>query len=165
MNLTPDKYAEYFYNITPEIIKSMGGKAVFVDLDGTLVSKDVVRPTKKVLDWIESFNANNIEFILLSNNADKRVTDFSKDIGVAFYHSARKPLLLGFKKAYNSLKTKVKPEEIVMIGDQIFTDTLVARRFGAKSIYVKPIDQTSTYVKFRTRFTEKRHVNRIKEKI
>ena len=35
----------------------------------------------------------------------------------------------------------LKKEEVIMIGDQVFTDVLGANRFGIKSILVNPINK------------------------
>lgn len=160
--LTPNKYVNFYYDITPELIKSMNGRAIFVDLDGTLVSKHTEKPTDEVLAWIKSFNDAGIEFVLLSNNTDKRVGTFAKVSTMNYVHSAKKPLHIGYKKAVKMINPDIKPSEIVMIGDQIFTDTLASKRYGSSSIYVDPIDKDALYVKFRTRFTEKTFVNRVR---
>lgn len=162
--LTPDKYVDNYSDITPHMIKSMGGRAVFVDLDGTLVSKHVKVPTNEVLDWIDAIKNAGIEFVLISNNTSTRVGEFAKDLELHNVHSARKPLHLGFRKAVKMIRDDIKPSQIIMIGDQIYTDTLAGKRYGAKSIYVSPIDKQSTYAKFRMRFTEPYFVNKAKEK-
>lgn len=163
--LRPDIYASTFDKITPEIIKNLGAKAIFVDLDGTLVSKNVLKPTELVLAWIKNMLENDIKVVILSNNKKERVGNFCKDIGVPYFNTALKPLKSGFQKSLNELNHKVKASEVVMIGDQIYTDTLVAKRMGAKSIFVESIDAKSGYAKFRKQVTEKRFVESIKERI
>lgn len=160
----PDKYVENYYEITPQMIKSMGGRAVFVDLDGTLVSKNVKTPTDEVLSWIENLIEEKIQFVLISNNTAKRVGEFVKDMDIKNIHSAKKPLHIGFRKARKMISEDIKSEEIVMIGDQIYTDTLAAKRYKAKSIYVKPIDVDSFYTKFRMNVSEPYFVKKAKEK-
>lgn len=165
MLLKPDKLVNKFYDITPEMVKEMGGKAVFVDLDGTMVSKDTPFPTKEVTLWFKKFKEAKISFIILSNNNELRVRNFSNELQAKYFFKARKPLLSGFKKAYAALPANIKKSEIIMIGDQIYTDTLGAKRFGAKSIYVSPIDTQSLYVKFRMNVTERAFIKSLKEKI
>lgn len=162
--LIPDKYVDNYYDITPHMIKSMGGRAVFVDLDGTLVSKKSENATKEVITWIESIKNAGIEFVLISNNTSARVGEFAKNLDIHNIHSARKPLHIGFKKAVKMIRKDVKPSQIIMIGDQIYTDTLGAKRYGARSIYVDPIDKSSAYARFRIKFTEPYFVEKAKEK-
>lgn len=161
-SLIPDKYVENFYDITPSLIKHMRAKAVFVDLDGTLVSKDTKTPTAKVINWIEDFKKADIAFVIISNNSNARVSAFCTSLNIPFISTAKKPFPTALKKAISGMN--INPCEVVMIGDQIFTDTFASRNFGGQSIYVKPIDKNSLYVKFRTSFTEKYFVNKAKEK-
>lgn len=153
--LKPDIFVKKFTDITPDTIFSLGAKAMTVDLDGTMASKHTAIPTNEVLAWIQTFVDANIKFIILSNNKFGRVNTYCEKIGVPYFNSAKKPFKVGFKKALGVLGSEIKPDEIVMIGDQIYTDTFVARRFGAKSIYVYPIDETSKYTRFRLNFSEK----------
>jgi len=51
---------------------------------------------------------------------------------------ALKPRKKGFK--YLSDKLNLKPSEIAMVGDQVFTDILGGNNFGALSIAVRPIN-------------------------
>ncbi|MFI3227791.1 MAG: YqeG family HAD IIIA-type phosphatase [Clostridia bacterium] len=162
--LIPDKYVENYQEITPYMIKSMGGRAVFVDLDGTLVSKNTKIPNEQVLEWIDKIIDAGIEFVLISNNTSRRVGEFAKDLEIHNIHSARKPLHIGFRKAMNMIREDVLPSQIIMIGDQIYTDTLAAKRFGAKSIYVSPIDTGSKYTRFRMNISEPYFVKKAKEK-
>lgn len=163
MNLTPDAYVKKFDDISPEMIKNLNGKAIFVDLDGTLASKNSAKPTDDVGNWINEMINEGIEVVILSNNNQNRVTEFSKDLGVPYFHKALKPTTKGLNQAFLALKGKYKKNNIIMIGDQIYTDTFGARNFGAKSIYVKPIDVNSAYVKFRTTLTEKPFLKKFKE--
>lgn len=165
MNLTPDIYVKNYYDITPETIKNLGCKALFIDLDGTLVSKNTKTPTKEVENWLNLMKAAGFDVIILSNNNELRVHNFSKDLGVRYFYRALKPSTIGFKKAFLKVNAQYTKKDVVMIGDQIFTDTLSARIFWAKSIYVEPIDQNNAYVKFRTNITEKPFLRKIKESI
>lgn len=160
--LTPDLYCEKFYDIKPETIRSLGGKAIFVDLDGTLVSKEIKKPTKEVINWINEMKNSGIEVLILSNNNELRVRNFCRDLNINYFYKALKPYKKGFKRAFTVVNAKFSKSQVVMIGDQIYTDTLGAKLFGAKSIYVEPIDTDSLYVKFRTNITEKPFLKKLK---
>ena len=161
--LTPDKFVDNYYDITPELIRSLGGKALFVDLDGTLVSKDTPLPTSEVIQWIDSMRSSGFDFVIISNNSDLRVSNFCQPLNIRYISMAKKPLPIALKSAFRFINAKTKHSEVIMVGDQIFTDTLAGKQFGAKSIYVNPIDQSSLYVKLRTRITEKPFTNKAKE--
>ncbi len=52
---------------------------------------------------------------------------------------AKKPFKSGFKKASKLLN--LLPENIAVIGDQVFTDVIGANNMGMFSIYVEPINK------------------------
>ena len=52
---------------------------------------------------------------------------------------AKKPLKSGFKKALEKLE--MKPEQVAVVGDQIFTDVVGAKRMKMFSILVKQVGE------------------------
>ena len=68
----------------------------------------------------------------------------AKGLGMMYYYKAKKPR----QKGYNYIidKTKVKKENILMIGDQLFTDIYGGNRFGIKTVLVKPINKKEIIV-------------------
>lgn len=73
-----------------------------------------------------------------SNKKDK-IETVAKKLEIEYINFAKKPLKSGFIKAMN--KMKLKPENIGVVGDQIFTDVLGANRCKMFPILVKPIDK------------------------
>jgi len=67
--------------------------------------------------------------------------------------NARKPLLRGFHAALKALGTS--HEQTVVIGDQLFTDVLGAKRFGMKVILTEPIVAGEQWWMRLTRFIER----------
>ena len=59
------------------------------------------------------------------------------DLDINGLYFARKPSTKALEMAINILD--LKKEEVIHIGDQVFTDVLAANRFGIKSILVKPL--------------------------
>lgn len=159
--LIPDLMVDHFYNVTPEIVKGMGARALICDIDNTLVTYDDPEPTEAVLEWFSLMNENGIAVSFVSNNEKERVSVFNKKLGFVAYGKAGKP---GVK--YLSLAARdlgVEKREVILLGDQLLTDCAAAKRFGIKAIIVPPIkDKTSLFFKTK-RLIEKPYVAKYKK--
>jgi len=161
-NLLPDSIFESVCDISPEYLKDLGIKAVLCDLDSTLMpALSQVLPEKSVR-WIESIKNAGISVMVLSNNSKEyRVAEVCKKLGIEFIHLAKKPFAKGYRLAIRRLS--LKPSEIAMVGDQIYTDVLGANRCGMFTILVESLDLNLIYVKLR-RLLEKPVINRAKRR-
>lgn len=144
--LIPDMMPEHFYDVTPEIVKGYGAKALICDIDNTLVTYDDPEPTEKVLEWIKNMNENGITVSFVSNNDWDRVKLFNKNLGFVAYAKSGKPGIKNLKAAVADLG--IGKSEAVLLGDQLLTDCAAAKRFGIKAIIVPPIkDKTTLFFK------------------
>ncbi|MBQ7836502.1 MAG: YqeG family HAD IIIA-type phosphatase [Clostridia bacterium] len=158
--LMPDMMPEHFYDVTPDIVKSFGAKALICDIDNTLVTYDDPVPTEQVLQWIEAMNDAGIKVSFVSNNDHERVELFNRDLGFVAYAKSGKPFVKNLKAACNDLG--IDKSEAVLLGDQLLTDCAAAKRFGIKAIIVPPIKDKTTLF-FRTkRLIEKPYVAKFK---
>jgi HAD superfamily phosphatase (TIGR01668 family) len=78
-------------------------------------------------------------------------------VGIPFVSKATKPRVKGFAAAMELLG--VRPEETVVVGDQIFTDILGGNRAGAYTILVVPIDPREFLGTRLVRVVERRVLN------
>lgn len=133
----PDHMFDNIYQITPEFIKSLGVRALVLDIDNTLVTYAIEEPTPEVIEWVNNMKASGLMLSIASNNHEERVAKFNEKLGLFIMCESRKP---SRKAVLNASKHfGVKPSECAVIGDQIFTDILCASRSGAVAILVKPI--------------------------
>jgi len=88
----------------------------------------------------------------VSNNTEERVEEFCKKLNLQYVAGAKKPLTIGFKRALQKLNRK--PEEAIILGDQVLTDVLGAKSFGVMSVLVKPISKTDAFKTRINRFFE-----------
>lgn len=153
----------YIFNdvieIKPEFIKSINIKGLLIDLDGTLESSKTIKPSEKILVWLASLESNNIEFAIVSNNNEGRVSEFCKDTNIKFLSEAMKPFKSGIKKGLELLN--MRAIDVMMVGDQIFTDVLGGNKMGLKTAYIYSIDLDEKHIAFRHKF-EKRYIRRCK---
>ena len=136
-SFVPDIMFERAFDITPDVLISRGVRAVVLDIDNTLVTYGVAEPTDEVLDWIESLRSAGLGVAIASNNHAPRVELFNRKIGVFATFESKKPSARSVKAACAHFG--VKPDEVAVIGDQIFTDVWCARNAGSLAILVKPI--------------------------
>lgn len=140
-----DEYVKNVFQIDLAKLKNEGKRVIFTDLDNTLVGAAVKSPTPEVIEFLNQANELGFEVIIVSNNNEERVSYFAKDLSIkAAHHKALKPLKLKLRrilKQYNR-------SQVIMIGDQLMTDVLVAKRLGLYTILVEPIhlhsDENST---------------------
>ena len=159
--LIPDMMPEHFYDVTPEIVKGYGCRALICDIDNTLVTYDDPEPTEEVLAWIKTMNENGITVSFVSNNDWDRVKLFNKNLGFVAYAKSGKPFTKNLRAAVRDLG--IDKKEALLIGDQLLTDCAAAKSFGIKAIIVPPIkDKTSLFFKTK-RFIEVPYVKKFRK--
>lgn len=137
--------AKSVYEIEMEFYLKNGIKYVLLDLDNTLDSYKLYHPTEKAFDLIKRFKESGITSYIISNNRGKRVSSYANDLGIEYLNSAFKP----FAKRINKFLAakNINKDEVMMIGDQMFTDVGAGNRAKIKVILTDKIvkeDQWTT---------------------
>lgn len=158
----PNDYVQSVFQIDVEKLANSGFKGIITDLDNTLVGWDVKTPTKEIQEWFKKANDLGLTITIVSNNNEKRVSGFSKDLDVDFIFKARKPMGRAFKKAIQHMN--IKPEETIVIGDQMLTDVLGGNNNGLYTIMVVPVKKTDGFLTRLNRIIERRLLNYFKRK-
>lgn len=112
-------------------------KGLIFDVDNTIstMGKGI---TEGCYNWIKEAKELGYKVCILSNSVNlRKIKKIMSDLDVLGLCFAKKPSIKGFEMALNLLN--MKKEDVIMIGDQVFTDVWGANRFGIKSILVKPI--------------------------
>lgn len=123
-------------DITPELIRAMHATAILLDVDNTLALHGSQTPFPGTVEWAKRMRGAGIRLVLVSNNFKKRVEPFAAQYGLPFLSLSLKPFPAAYRRAVRRLE--VKPEEAVVVGDQIFTDVFGANWAGIKSILLVP---------------------------
>lgn len=125
-------------SLDPKQLKEKGITLVLADLDNTLVPYKVLEPSPKVAAWMAALKEEGIDLFLLSNSRKPgRAQKFAQQVGIPYQGHSGKPKKAGYFKAMERMGRT--PQETVMVGDQIFTDTLGANRAGVTPLLIKPI--------------------------
>lgn len=136
----PDFYFNTAMEIDLDFLKRHKIKAVLLDIDNTISLHNKIYIYDWVDDWIYELKKLGIKVLLISNSIEKRVSLFARTLKVDYYISdAKKPFITGFNKALKILD--VEKKDVLVIGDQIFTDILGANLAGIKSCLVNPKDK------------------------
>ena len=149
---SPDDFVEKYEFIDVEYMNMHNKKVIISDLDNTLISWDSKKDTKELNRWLKKMKRAGFDIIVVSNNSEERVEEFCKQLNLQYVADAKKPLTHGFKKALSKLNRK--PEEAIILGDQVLTDVFDAKSLGVMSVLVKPISKTDAFKTRINRFFE-----------
>ncbi|MBF0779939.1 MULTISPECIES: YqeG family HAD IIIA-type phosphatase [unclassified Granulicatella] len=140
--------------LTPEDFQKLGVRTIFIDVDNTLIALDNPFHNQDMQTWVKALQAKHIEVVALSNNTTKHVQTLVEPFGIPFVANAKKPTLLGLKKAMACVQAK--KEYSILIGDQLFTDILAGNRMGIRTILVKSLGKKDLFATKIIRNIEKR---------
>lgn len=133
----PYSYIANVFLIDFDKLYKDGFRGLIFDIDNTLVHHGDTA-TKEVEQLFVHLKEIGFKSIFLSDNSRERVENFNASIQIPYIFEAGKPDPSPFKKAISILG--VKPEQAIVIGDQIFTDILGANRASIPSILVHYIE-------------------------
>lgn len=135
--LYPDETVNAVETVDFQTLAARGFRGVAFDIDNTLVEHDAPA-TEASVRLFQRIHAAGLRICLLSNNHEPRVRDFAEAAGAdAFIYDAHKPKPDGYWRAAELLR--VKREELIFFGDQLFTDIWGAGNAGIHSVLVKPV--------------------------
>lgn len=134
----PDYQFSSVLDISADFLIKNNIKLLMLDLDNTVASYSSDHPNPEVLQWIEELKSRDIVLCFVSNSRlPERVEQFAEEMDVPYIKAAQKPRTRGLRRSMEIL-TK-HPEHCALVGDQIYTDVLAAKRAGVFAILVKPI--------------------------
>lgn len=128
---------ERVWEVPLEGLRREGVKGLILDYDNTLAlwRGPLLRESR---GWMERALRAGVRLCVLSNAArGRRVKRALKGMGVKVEARALKPLPFSFRRA--ARRMGLRPEEVVVVGDQIFTDVLGGNLAGMRTILVRPL--------------------------
>lgn len=125
------------FDINADTLKKLGVKGLVLDVDNTLSRHFDKTPFEGIDEFLKDMKDGGIKLIILSNSPKGRVEPFAKKLDLDFEYKAKKPLTGGLKKAL--CKTGLEKNEVMLCGDQLFTDMLCGNLFGVKTLLVSPV--------------------------
>lgn len=136
--LVPDIFLNSVYDLDLELLKQKNIKGILIDLDNTLLPWNSTKIDEKMTEWLINAKKMGFKFCIISNNRASRIKECAEKLGIpAVEGIAFKPAKRVYIKGMKILGTK--KEETAVIGDQLFTDILGAKRLGLFAILVRPL--------------------------
>ncbi|OOB77050.1 MAG: hypothetical protein BEN19_02690 [Epulopiscium sp. Nuni2H_MBin003] len=137
--LYPHQYVQSIYEVDYNKLSRKGIKGIIFDIDNTLVPYYIKKPTTEIVELIDNLKKQGFRVAVVSNNTKRRALHFTKDLKVNTFYRAQKPRRVNIRAALNRMN--LRPTQVAIIGDQIFTDILAGNRTGIYTILVKPVSQ------------------------
>ncbi len=147
-------HAQSVYDIPLAFFAEGPFKAVVLDLDNTLDPFDVATPSKRAKDLIADLKGVGLKVYVASNNNYRRVFAYCRHLDLDGF-------LAKAEKAYSHrigrflAKEGVKAAECLAIGDQVFTDRLMAKHNKMAFLLTKPLTNRDQPFTILTRLVEK----------
>ena len=123
-------------DIQADIIAA-GKKALFLDIDNTIFTRDTHEVPDDVMAWLDDARAQGITICLVSNNWHEGVHQLAERLGLPIVSHAVKPLPFAYLVAFK--RAGIKRRDTMCIGDQLITDVLGGHFLGMPVIMVKPL--------------------------
>ena len=133
----PKEWLDSTYEIDWEQWKRKGIRGVLFDIDNTLVPHGAPADSRAIA-LFEKLHALGFQTCLLSNNKEPRVKSFADQVHSPYIYKAGKPGVKNYNRSVQEMG--LCKEEVLFVGDQLFTDVYGANRAGIYGILVKPIN-------------------------
>lgn len=139
MILYPKEMLNKVEEITIQFIQQHKLKALILDVDNTLVDYNK-NLSKEKIEWAKNLKGQGVKLYILSNtNKKEKVEKVSNALDIPYLLFAKKPFPKGFLKIQKEFD--LKPEQIGVVGDQIFTDVIGGNICKMFTILVEPVDK------------------------
>jgi HAD superfamily phosphatase (TIGR01668 family) len=151
--LIPIATATSIYEVSPSFYEKLGVKAVLSDLDNTLDAYDVSEPGQPAYEYKKMLDGLGIRLYIASNNSSKRVRHYAEKLGVSCASGLLKPFAFRLKKFLK--RENLRPEEVLLVGDQIMTDVKSGNGAKVKVLLVERLTPRDHWLTWLNRHLEK----------
>lgn len=153
MLFRPRYTIDTIYHLDTDVLQQMNVKAVFSDLDNTLLAWDEFETAKKMDELNQRLAKAGIKLVVISNNNAERIGKVLNPYQIDFVAKSRKPLPFAITKKREQLG--LAKDQVMMVGDQLITDIQAGNLAGVESVLVKPLVETDKWNTRINRFLEK----------
>jgi len=137
--LCPDFTFASLTVVTSAWLQQNSYECIFLDIDNTFVEKGKNKPYSEHLEWLQTILNANIEIVFVSNSKGFAEINCSSLDNLPVVSWAAKPLPIAYYRARKKVRKTLNKNNILVLGDQIFTDILGAHLYGFDAALVKPL--------------------------
>ncbi len=148
----PTYVGKNVFSISASFYERIGKKAILFDLDNTLDPVNVKEPSTEVAQLVSSLKEKGFAVYVASNNTGRRVSQYCEKLGIESTSGLLKPLSYKLKRWIKSKGYLF--DEVILVGDQIFTDVLAAKGAKIDVILTEPISKKDSIFTFFNRKIE-----------
>lgn len=138
-HLKPDKKISSISEINLEELKHNNLTGLIIDIDNTVMPYGEQVIPENIRNWLNKAEEMNFSIYFISNTLKNRSEYIEETLGHPACSQSLKPRKKYFYRAQKYFG--LSEEEIVVIGDQIFTDILGGNRAGFNTILVEPLNE------------------------
>lgn len=137
MKLLPTLRYKRIFDIPYEIFNELNVSLVLLDMDNTTAPWHSDEVCPKTSLWVKNAKSTGVTVALLTNSKGSNADSIGRKLDIPVYKNAKKPFKKQTIKLLNELN--FKPTNTLFVGDQLFTDILLANKINAKSVLLEPI--------------------------
>lgn len=148
----PQIYKKNIFEINYDKLLKMNKFIIFFDVDNTLALVKDKYPNEQTINLVNSLKEKGFTMFIITNALKKRALQFEKALNIKAYYLSWKPNKRQYERIIKD--NNLNRENIVAIGDQIYTDIIGANKMNITSILVDSLSPKEAW------YTK---INRIKE--
>lgn len=138
MLLQPDFNLKNIYEIDLQELKAQGIKAIFFDLDSTIMVSKSGEYLEETQKWLEKVQDEFFIAVISNNKCSRYLEKVQSVSNFKIVGCANKPSTKAMRELLKEIN--ISPHETVIVGDRPLTDILAGKRLGAKTILVGSIN-------------------------
>jgi HAD superfamily phosphatase (TIGR01668 family) len=123
--------------LTPDIVQAYQLKGLILDVDETLVPLKESLVSEELNQWVEDIRQVATLWLVSNNLSEHRIGRIAKALDLPYLFGAGKPSRRKLRQAIQAMN--LKPSQVAMVGDRLFTDVLAGNRLGLFTILVEPM--------------------------
>jgi uncharacterized protein len=124
-------------HLTPDIVRQNQIKGLILDVDETLVPVGQKQASDDLVQWANDMKRTANIWLVSNNLSHNRIGRIAELLELPYLLGAKKPSRQKLRKAIDAMD--LRPQEVAMVGDRLFTDVLAGNRLGLFTILVDPM--------------------------
>ncbi len=119
-----------------QLLAENGIRGLILDVDNTIVGEHDLEPCPEAKEWLDRMRQSFPIWLISNNFSDRRIQTIARNFDLPYRSRAGKPSRRVVRQALEAMA--FEPAQVAMVGDRLFTDTLVGNRLGLFTVLVQP---------------------------